>query len=149
MILSARNMSSRSNRSGIRTGCKKTSTLRWFCCLLLSSHICVIRRGGLSRFLNFFHSGLFRVLAIEFKNQVKNHESEDKPPYGVDKIERCRQFTDKKGNNCNQKSIRKLGFHVIYEITCGRHGAQKDRKSTRLNSSHVAISYAVFCLKKN
>src|SRR5690625_6266926 len=25
---------------------------------------------------------------------------------------------------------------------------RKDRKSTRLNSSHVAISYAVFCLKK-
>src|SRR5437660_6824525 len=25
---------------------------------------------------------------------------------------------------------------------------QTDRKSTRLNSSHVAISYAVFCLKK-
>src|SRR5690625_6444646 len=24
----------------------------------------------------------------------------------------------------------------------------RDRKSTRLNSSHVAISYAVFCLKK-
>src|SRR5690625_6304843 len=27
-------------------------------------------------------------------------------------------------------------------------GLQQDRKSTRLNSSHVAISYAVFCLKK-
>src|SRR5690625_5457033 len=26
--------------------------------------------------------------------------------------------------------------------------AERDRKSTRLNSSHVAISYAVFCLKK-
>src|SRR5207253_7491861 len=26
--------------------------------------------------------------------------------------------------------------------------SQPDRKSTRLNSSHVAISYAVFCLKK-
>src|SRR5690349_23687390 len=26
--------------------------------------------------------------------------------------------------------------------------AQGDRKSTRLNSSHVEISYAVFCLKK-
>src|SRR5699024_12423273 len=25
---------------------------------------------------------------------------------------------------------------------------EKDRKSTRLNSSHVSISYAVFCLKK-
>src|SRR6266508_1235953 len=27
-------------------------------------------------------------------------------------------------------------------------GRTRDRKSTRLNSSHVAISYAVFCLKK-
>ena len=27
-------------------------------------------------------------------------------------------------------------------------GANQDRKSTRLNSSHVVISYAVFCLKK-
>src|SRR5690606_41085651 len=27
-------------------------------------------------------------------------------------------------------------------------GCLKDRKSTRLNSSHVKISYAVFCLKK-
>src|SRR5690625_2571292 len=27
-------------------------------------------------------------------------------------------------------------------------GNTEDRKSTRLNSSHVAISYAVFCLKK-
>src|SRR3989442_5826038 len=28
------------------------------------------------------------------------------------------------------------------------HGGVRDRKSTRLNSSHVRISYAVFCLKK-
>src|SRR5699024_12089559 len=28
------------------------------------------------------------------------------------------------------------------------NGAPTDRKSTRLNSSHVSISYAVFCLKK-
>src|ERR1035437_3604329 len=33
----------------------------------------------------------------------------------------------------------------------GRHQGRKDtdRKSTRLNSSHANISYAVFCLKKN
>src|SRR5437870_3058908 len=30
----------------------------------------------------------------------------------------------------------------------GELGLVADRKSTRLNSSHVAISYAVFCLKK-
>src|SRR5439155_20184847 len=29
-----------------------------------------------------------------------------------------------------------------------RSSQRSDRKSTRLNSSHVAISYAVFCLKK-
>src|SRR5438874_7832109 len=29
-----------------------------------------------------------------------------------------------------------------------RSGHHPDRKSTRLNSSHVEISYAVFCLKK-
>src|SRR5439155_21231597 len=34
-------------------------------------------------------------------------------------------------------------FPIRDEIEWGR-----DRKSTRLNSSHVAISYAVFCLKK-
>src|SRR5688500_19963428 len=28
------------------------------------------------------------------------------------------------------------------------HGERGDRKSTRLNSSHLVISYAVFCLKK-
>src|SRR5256885_13302147 len=28
------------------------------------------------------------------------------------------------------------------------HRAREDRKSTRLNSSHLVISYAVFCLKK-
>src|SRR5690349_23689977 len=30
----------------------------------------------------------------------------------------------------------------------GREARPRDRKSTRLNSSHVEISYAVFCLKK-
>src|SRR5690606_42014332 len=30
----------------------------------------------------------------------------------------------------------------------GHQRGERDRKSTRLNSSHVKISYAVFCLKK-
>src|SRR5437870_6416733 len=33
-------------------------------------------------------------------------------------------------------------------LRIGAEHAHEDRKSTRLNSSHVAISYAVFCLKK-
>src|SRR5690349_22356549 len=34
------------------------------------------------------------------------------------------------------------------ELRRRERAAQRDRKSTRLNSSHVEISYAVFCLKK-
>src|SRR5258708_15568286 len=36
----------------------------------------------------------------------------------------------------------------IGEPTPQRGGRRRDRKSTRLNSSHQIISYAVFCLKK-
>src|SRR2546427_9418721 len=36
------------------------------------------------------------------------------------------------------------GFHFSPRARCLR----RDRKSTRLNSSHSQISYAVFCLKK-
>src|SRR5690625_5709458 len=38
-----------------------------------------------------------------------------------------------------------LAYIVPVEGDCQ---PSQDRKSTRLNSSHVAISYAVFCLKK-
>src|SRR5437899_3758680 len=34
------------------------------------------------------------------------------------------------------------------ELMTRRLGSIPDRKSTRLNSSHLGISYAVFCLKK-
>src|SRR5437667_1230418 len=48
-------------------------------------------------------------------------------------------------------------FDVLDELRGRRPGSeqpadplfpQRDRKSTRLNSSHITISYAVFCLKK-
>src|SRR5699024_12493769 len=33
-------------------------------------------------------------------------------------------------------------------VDADEHDGETDRKSTRLNSSHVSISYAVFCLRK-
>src|SRR5215469_17989392 len=50
-------------------------------------------------------------------------------------------------------------YTTLFRSRCGRPSASpswhrasachaRDRKSTRLNSSHVEISYAVFCLKK-
>src|SRR5947199_7474575 len=38
--------------------------------------------------------------------------------------------------------------HQVDDVVRGGVRHQPDRKSTRLNSSHLGISYAVFCLKK-
>src|SRR5699024_6323693 len=44
------------------------------------------------------------------------------------------------------RSQRQGGFAMV--LQAGMNALNPDRKSTRLNSSHVSISYAVFCLKK-
>src|SRR3712207_8248146 len=45
--------------------------------------------------------------------------------------------------------LRRELVHRIAEELLGHAGlGHRDRKSTRLNSSHANISYAVFCLKK-
>src|SRR5690625_6484530 len=45
-----------------------------------------------------------------------------------------------------QKKLDVISNDVMIDAV--EHNGHIDRKSTRLNSSHVAISYAVFCLKK-
>src|SRR5699024_11732082 len=42
-----------------------------------------------------------------------------------------------------ERSLKKRSFSIGF-----LNPEKSDRKSTRLNSSHVSISYAVFCLKK-
>src|SRR2546426_12820582 len=44
------------------------------------------------------------------------------------------------------QQVREVREVVAEEVR--RLAEQRDRKSTRLNSSHLVISYAVFCLKK-
>src|SRR5690348_18116705 len=47
--------------------------------------------------------------------------------------------------------MRRYGWPTAARSRCSRRsqeGEDEDRKSTRLNSSHPSISYAVFCLKK-
>src|SRR5690554_2485077 len=49
----------------------------------------------------------------------------------------------------NYTLLKDSGFMVLGEHKLRiKHQLMADRKSTRLNSSHVRISYAVFCLKK-
>src|SRR5205807_6393580 len=46
-----------------------------------------------------------------------------------------------------QPGGRRAAFQLGRVLPAARAGS-RDRKSTRLNSSHLVISYAVFCLKK-
>src|SRR5947208_10334723 len=47
-----------------------------------------------------------------------------------------------------QRLVCEGGTTVDTTVVDGRPALAQDRKSTRLNSSHQIISYAVFCLKK-
>src|SRR5699024_11759943 len=47
-----------------------------------------------------------------------------------------------------EEFVEMVTFYVINRLRHYREEQVIDRKSTRLNSSHVSISYAVFCLKK-
>src|SRR5207249_11126243 len=55
--------------------------------------------------------------------------------------------------HADERALPRSGRHARVHRTEGVTASvviptRKDRKSTRLNSSHVSISYAVFCLKK-
>src|SRR5690625_6638529 len=61
-------------------------------------------------------------------------------------ISRCSSKRDRyRRSRCSR--LPELPEMTAREEDSGSSG-NRDRKSTRLNSSHVAISYAVFCLKK-
>src|SRR5256885_3030913 len=58
---------------------------------------------------------------------------------------------DRTGRDLLVRWMRDLGLAVTVDAIgniIGVRGGGEDRKSTRLNSSHLVISYAVFCLKK-
>src|SRR5205814_9054777 len=55
---------------------------------------------------------------------------------------RGRSSSSLRGSGANPSALRTSRTPV------GLSGEWRDRKSTRLNSSHLGISYAVFCLKK-
>src|SRR5690625_6729270 len=94
---------------------------------------------------------------IELLNEIKNSVKQFSP---VETITVCRDPKDNKflelavaaGVSClisGDKDILELHpFRGIAIVNAVEFLSMEDRKSTRLNSSHVAISYAVFCLKK-
>src|SRR5204863_8474230 len=65
-------------------------------------------------------------------------------------LRRSRRLDGARAALSARASLRRL--ELVQPVAVGADGLRakcsSDRKSTRLNSSHVEISYAVFCLKK-
>src|SRR5690606_40339322 len=61
---------------------------------------------------------------------------------------RCAARLDEQLGNTFPAPCRGHHRAVFHGCESSQAAADRDRKSTRLNSSHVKISYAVFCLKK-
>src|SRR5882724_8160351 len=53
-----------------------------------------------------------------------------------------------RGRSRRQLRADRLAHRHLHAARHVLRAARRDRKSTRLNSSHLGISYAVFCLKK-
>src|SRR5690625_6941215 len=73
--------------------------------------------------------------------------SPDKTTFTCLRASRATKYNGTQDGSANGSSI----CHIIFgsfSIYSSGEMMYEDRKSTRLNSSHVAISYAVFCLKK-
>src|SRR5204863_7200102 len=92
-----------------------------------------------SRTLFFYCSGAHPVLHSFPTRRSSDLALLDQRKFGgaaadID-VEQCRIVAARQRHRARAVR-RELAFHVV------------DRKSTRLNSSHVEISYAVFCLKK-
>src|SRR2546430_5767799 len=90
----------------------------------------------------FPYTTLFRSLV----RQARNHGvAESVPDARIDVV----QVGFDKAGVAPDDTFAKFGWRL--EVQVARHKQQRaaeDRKSTRLNSSHSQISYAVFCLKK-
>src|SRR3712207_7454602 len=68
------------------------------------------------------------------------------PPGG----DRHRRLRPRRGERPRRQrgGLRRRPGHPSEGLRRDDHAVARDRKSTRLNSSHANISYAVFCLKK-
>src|SRR5690606_40949213 len=97
-----------------------------------------LSRGDEHRPLHSFPTRRSSDLSPPKTGATPSRESSDHPPSGIRTIPSSRPH--------GLSSFSSPGKRWAIG-TCSLR-ASRDRKSTRLNSSHVKISYAVFCLKK-
>src|SRR5690625_3235625 len=83
-------------------------------------------------------------LPLTFVSPQTNHDRSDSIGEDILGNQPSQLYTDDAASDINNFRMKVMMEKA--DIVVALFG--EDRKSTRLNSSHVAISYAVFCLKK-
>src|SRR5688500_6497684 len=105
---------------------------------------------GTIRFVNLSQLILEKDLSAVLEEIIKDVEAYNARIVVVDSF---RTVVRKAQTNATEMElqgfIQRLALHLTsWQATSFLIGEYVDRKSTRLNSSHLVISYAVFCLKK-
>src|SRR5206468_11788213 len=89
----------------------------------------------------FPYTTLFRSGVMQIRQGLLTQQSVGPKPYSP-------YFLSLLVEACAQAGQPEAGLEVLAEALTLVNTTEADRKSTRLNSSHDQISYAVFCLKK-
>src|SRR5207253_11505119 len=90
----------------------------------------------------FPYTTLFRSVLAPYVRNDASIDSLQQAAAALEKALRDRGF------GLHRVSLPPQEVGASVRLTIVQFTIARDRKSTRLNSSHVAISYAVFCLKK-
>src|SRR5205807_7533114 len=88
-------------------------------------------------------NGKVKWLRPDAKSQVSVRYVNDQPVAITNVVISTQHSAD-----VEHDTIKDFCIEEVIKKTLPKHLLTKDRKSTRLNSSHLVISYAVFCLKK-
>src|SRR3712207_8291794 len=93
-------------------------------------------------------SPLFPYTTLFRSEQAVAHPTADRPCHGAGAFRKREQAA--RGDDRHHQALAQIQDEVAdhRELDPIQAEGGEDRKSTRLNSSHANISYAVFCLKK-
>src|SRR5699024_11621561 len=96
-------------------------------------------------------SDLYAIVGTDGIDEVHGATSQDEHEAQVTKLMMSRAAKTilvADSAKFDRRAFATVGGPEEFEMLVTDRGISEDRKSTRLNSSHVSISYAVFCLKK-